>query len=132
MALSEIFGLFGERLQVGAFGLGPGFQGEDIPQRRASMLPFPRKGAKRNLNRNKWKAEFGEGLWISCRRNRETGNCLYLDASAVAATMVDEGASARVARFIREAGEPLIVTDLTAAEVASALSRLLGTRREGL
>jgi uncharacterized protein len=50
---------------------------------------------------------------------------LYLDASAAVATLVEEGASAAVARFVREARQPLVVSDLTAAEVASAVSRLV-------
>jgi hypothetical protein len=49
----------------------------------------------------------------------------YLDASAATAILIDEEASAAVARFVRAAGEPLIVSDFAAAEVASAISRLV-------
>ena len=50
---------------------------------------------------------------------------LYLDASAAAATVIEEAASAAVARFLHAATEPLILSELAAAEVASALSRLV-------
>lgn len=50
---------------------------------------------------------------------------LYLDASVVVPTLIEEGASASVAQFIRAASEPLIIGDFTAAEVASAISRLV-------
>lgn len=50
---------------------------------------------------------------------------LYLDASVIVPTLVEEPASALVARFLAGATEKLIVSDFTAAEVASALSRLV-------
>jgi predicted nucleic acid-binding protein len=50
---------------------------------------------------------------------------LYLDASVVLPTLVDEGASAAVLRFIREAEEPLVLGDFTAVEVASGIARLV-------
>jgi len=50
---------------------------------------------------------------------------LYLDASVIVPTLVDEAGSAAVARFLAAATARLIVSDFTAAEVASALSRLV-------
>lgn len=50
---------------------------------------------------------------------------LYLDASAAVATVIEETASAAVTRFLHAATEPLILSELAAAEVASALSRLV-------
>ncbi len=50
---------------------------------------------------------------------------LYLDASALVPTLVDEAVSEAMLRFLAAATAPLIVSDFTAAEVASALSRLV-------
>ncbi len=50
---------------------------------------------------------------------------LYLDASVVVPTLVQEGATAGVAAFLAAAVEPLIVSELAAIETASALSRLV-------
>lgn len=50
---------------------------------------------------------------------------LYLDASVVTPTLVDEPASAPVATYLRTATEALILSDLAAAETASAISRLV-------
>jgi uncharacterized protein len=49
----------------------------------------------------------------------------YLDASVIVPTLVDEASSMTVARFLATATERLIVSDFAAAEVASALSRLV-------
>jgi hypothetical protein len=49
----------------------------------------------------------------------------YLDASVIVPTLVDEIASVVVARFVREAADPLIVGDFAAMEVTSAISRLV-------
>jgi predicted nucleic acid-binding protein len=51
----------------------------------------------------------------------------YLDASALLPTLIEEAASAAVDRFVAEADEPLIISEFAAAEVASALSRLVRT-----
>jgi predicted nucleic acid-binding protein len=53
----------------------------------------------------------------------------YLDASAILPTLIEEAGSAAVDRFILEAGEPLVISEFAAAEVASALSRLVRTGR---
>ena len=50
---------------------------------------------------------------------------LYLDASAIVPTLVDEGSSPAMRRFLTTATLRLIVSDFTAAEVASAMSRLV-------
>jgi uncharacterized protein len=50
---------------------------------------------------------------------------LYLDASAVVPTVVDQAASPEMARYLKAAIEPLIVSDFAASEVASAISRLV-------
>ncbi len=50
---------------------------------------------------------------------------LYLDASVIVPTLVEESGSAPVARFLSRATERLIVSDFTVAEVSSALSRLI-------
>jgi len=50
---------------------------------------------------------------------------LYLDASAVVPTLVEEGASHAVGDYLGAASDPLVVSDFAAAEVASALSRLV-------
>ncbi len=49
----------------------------------------------------------------------------YLDASTILPTLVEEPASATVDRFITETREPLVISEFAAAEVASALSRLV-------
>ncbi len=49
----------------------------------------------------------------------------YLDASTIVPTLVDEGSSVAMQRFLASASAELIVSDFTAAEVASALSRLV-------
>jgi len=51
----------------------------------------------------------------------------YLDASAILPILIEEVGSAAVDRFIIESGEALIVSEFAAAEVASALSRLVRT-----
>jgi predicted nucleic acid-binding protein len=51
----------------------------------------------------------------------------YLDASAILPTLVAEAGSAAVDRFMSEETESLIVSEFAAAEVASALSRLVRT-----
>ncbi len=48
---------------------------------------------------------------------------LYFDASAILPLLVAESASEAVQRFVVEAGEPLIVSEFAAAEVACGLSR---------
>ncbi len=50
---------------------------------------------------------------------------LYLDASAIVPTLVEEAASEGVDALLLAAAEPLIVSDFTGAEVASAISRLV-------
>ena len=49
----------------------------------------------------------------------------YLDASAIVPALVDEGGSVPIRRFLARAAEQLVVSDFTAAEVASAISRLV-------
>ncbi len=49
---------------------------------------------------------------------------LYLDASVLMPTLVDEPASSAVAAFLLGSDEPLMVSEFAAAEVASGLSRL--------
>ncbi len=51
----------------------------------------------------------------------------YLDASTILPTLIEEAASAAVDRFIAETDEPLVISEFAAAEVASALSRLVRT-----
>lgn len=51
----------------------------------------------------------------------------YLDASAILPILIEEPGSALVDRFIADAGEALVVSEFAAAEVASALSRLVRT-----
>jgi predicted nucleic acid-binding protein len=51
----------------------------------------------------------------------------YLDASAILPILIEEVGSAAVDHFIIESGEALIVSEFAAAEVASALSRLVRT-----
>ncbi len=48
----------------------------------------------------------------------------YLDASAILPILIEDAASATVDRFIADAG-PLVIGEFAAAEVASALSRLV-------
>ena len=50
---------------------------------------------------------------------------LYLDASAVVPTLIEEGASRAVGDFLAAASDTFVVSDFAAAEVASALSRLV-------
>jgi len=49
----------------------------------------------------------------------------YLDASVILPTLVEEPASAVVDRFMAATTETLVVSEFAAAEVASALSRLV-------
>ena len=49
----------------------------------------------------------------------------YLDASVILPTLIEESASARVDQYLFSASEPLVVSEFAAAEVASALSRLV-------
>jgi len=53
----------------------------------------------------------------------------YLDASAILPTLIEEAGSAAVDRFIAETDEALVISEFAAAEVASALSRLVRTGR---
>jgi len=52
---------------------------------------------------------------------------VYLDASVILPTLVEEAASQAVDAFIGLAGEQLVISEFAAAEVASALSRLVRT-----
>lgn len=52
----------------------------------------------------------------------------YLDASAILPTLIEEPGSLAVDAFIESAKEPLVVSEFAAAEVASALSRLVRVR----
>ena len=52
---------------------------------------------------------------------------LYLDASALVPLFVGEPSSDRIERFLRGAPDELTVSDLAAAEFASAISRLVRT-----
>jgi len=54
---------------------------------------------------------------------------LYLDASVLLPTLVAEQTSAAVDEFLRASDDVLTVSDFAAAEVASALSRLVRTDR---
>lgn len=54
---------------------------------------------------------------------------LYLDASVVVPILVPEPASGRVQAWFSQVREPLVVSDLTAGESASALSRLVRMAR---
>ena len=49
----------------------------------------------------------------------------YLDASAILPTLVEEAGSGVVDRFLSAEAESLVVSEFAAAEVSSALSRLL-------
>jgi len=50
---------------------------------------------------------------------------LYLDASAIVPTLVEEAASQPLDAFLSAATDTLVVSDFAAAEVASAISRLV-------
>lgn len=51
----------------------------------------------------------------------------YLDASVILPTLIEEAGSATVDRFIDHITDDLIISEFAAAEVASALSRLVRT-----
>jgi hypothetical protein len=51
----------------------------------------------------------------------------YLDASAILPILIEEAGSETVDRFITESGEAIVISEFAAAEVASALSRLVRT-----
>ena len=51
----------------------------------------------------------------------------YLDASVIPPTLIEEPGSAIVDRFLGEIDQQVVVSELAAAEVASALSRLVRT-----
>lgn len=51
----------------------------------------------------------------------------YLDASVILPTLVEEAGSPVVDRFLRAATEDFVVSEFAAAEVASAISRLVRT-----
>ena len=53
---------------------------------------------------------------------------IYLDASVLIAVLAEEPASAAVRRFLRTHREDRLISDFTAAEVVSAISRLLRMR----
>ena len=50
---------------------------------------------------------------------------VYLDASVILPTLVEEPSSAIVDDFLTHCDEPLLISEFAAAEVASALSRLV-------
>ena len=52
---------------------------------------------------------------------------VYLDASVILPTLIQEAASAIVDRFMDDLDDDLIVSEFAAAEVASAMSRLVRT-----
>lgn len=52
---------------------------------------------------------------------------VYLDASVILPTLIEEAASTLVDRFMAELADDLIVSEFASAEVASALSRLVRT-----
>jgi predicted nucleic acid-binding protein len=52
---------------------------------------------------------------------------VYLDASALIPILTSEASTERVETFLRSAEGPFLVGDFAAAEVASAISRLLRT-----
>ncbi len=58
---------------------------------------------------------------------------LYLDASAIVPTLIEEASTAALDDFLAVADDPMVVSDFAAAEVVSAVSRLvrmlLTTRR---
>lgn len=51
----------------------------------------------------------------------------YLDASAILPILIEEPGSALMDRFMAQSDEALVVSEFAAAEVASALSRLVRT-----
>lgn len=51
----------------------------------------------------------------------------YLDASAILPILIEEAGSPVVDQFITESGEAFVISEFAAAEVASALSRLVRT-----
>jgi len=51
----------------------------------------------------------------------------YLDASVILPTLIEEPGSAIVDRFLGEIDQQVVVSELAAAEVAAALSRLVRT-----
>ena len=53
---------------------------------------------------------------------------IYLDASVLIAVLAEEPASAAVRQFLRAHREDRLISDFAAAEVASAISRLLRMR----
>ena len=53
---------------------------------------------------------------------------IYLDASVLIAVLAEELASAAVRRFLRTRREDRLISDFAAAEVVSAISRLLRMR----
>jgi len=53
---------------------------------------------------------------------------IYLDASVLMAVLAEEPASAAVRRFLRSHREDRLISDFAAAEVASAIARLLRMR----
>ena len=53
---------------------------------------------------------------------------MYLDASVLIAVLAEEPASAAVRRFLRTHREDRLISDFAAAEVVSAISRLLRMR----
>jgi len=53
---------------------------------------------------------------------------IYLDASVLIAVLAEEPASAAVRRFLRDHREDRLISDFAAAEVASAIARLLRMR----
>jgi len=50
---------------------------------------------------------------------------LYLDASAIIPNLVEEASSGALNDFLFQAGEPLVVSDLAAVEINSAIGRLV-------
>ena len=50
---------------------------------------------------------------------------LYLDASAIVPTLIEEGSSRALGDYLAAASDAFVVSDFAAAEVASALSRLV-------
>ena len=52
---------------------------------------------------------------------------VYLDASVILPTLIEDAASTIVDRFMEDLDDDLIVSEFAAAEVASALSRLVRT-----
>ncbi len=50
---------------------------------------------------------------------------LYLDASAIVPTLIEEASTAALDDFLAAAKDPMVVSEFAAAEVASAVSRLV-------